>query len=177
MVVRLSDFFRATLSSDPQTDVPLVDEIELQRLYLEIEQMRFEAKLTSEFDVPPELGQVRVPSLLLQPLIENSIKHGLNGDGSPTHLRISAKRLGKQIVLEVADNGPGTSSAAGTGIGLQNVRERLHSRFGEASVLEVESGAGRGFTVRLKFPCHELPKSGRPGRPAWAPDLREQFAG
>ena len=151
MVVRLSNFFRASLSSDPLADVPLIEELELQRIYLDIEQMRF-PNLTSQFDVPADLYQAKVPNLILQPLIENALKHGVNPNGQPTHLRIAGYRSAGQLVLEVSDNGPGSSSAAGTGVGLNNVRDRLLSRFGDRAAFEAENNDGGGFRVRMFMP-------------------------
>lgn len=153
MVVRLSDFFRASLSSDLHSDVPLGREIAVQRLYLDIEQMRFPDRLTSDFDIPEELEQELVPSLILQPLIENTLKHGVHPDGSATHLAISATRERGDLVLEVSDNGPGISTAAGTRVGLKNVRERLAARFGEKARVETRSEPGLGFVVRLRIPA------------------------
>lgn len=151
MVMRLSSFFRASLSNDPHADVTLAEEVALQRLYLEIEQMRF-PNLTTEFDVPHELGSIPVPSLILQPLVENVLKHGINPHGMPTHLFIGARRENRQLVLEVRDNGPGTSGASGTGVGLANVAGRLRSRFGDgAHVAAVPSESG-GFAVRMNIP-------------------------
>jgi len=153
MVVRLSDFFRASLSSDLHSDVTLGREIAVQRLYLDIEQMRFPDRLTSNFEIPPDLEQELVPSLILQPLVENSLKHGVHPDGSPTHLTISALKEKDELVLEVADNGPGTSDASGTKVGLKNVRERLAARFGDNARVETHSDPGRGFVVRLRIPA------------------------
>ena len=151
MVMRLSSFFRASLSNDPHSDVPLAEEVALQRLYLEIEQMRF-PNLTTEFDVPQELGDIPVPSLILQPLVENVLKHGINPHGMPTHLAISARRADGLLSIEVSDNGPGVSSAAGTGVGLNNVGSRLRSRFGESAGLAATSREGGGFSVRMSIP-------------------------
>lgn len=151
MVMRLSSFFRASLSNDPHSDVPLAEEVALQRLYLEIEQMRF-PNLTTEFDVPQELGDIPVPSLILQPLVENVLKHGINPHGMPTHLAISARRADGLLSIEVSDNGPGVSSAAGTGVGLNNVGSRLRSRFGDSAGIAATSREGGGFSVRMSIP-------------------------
>ena len=150
-VLRLSSFFRASLSNDPESDVTLADEIALQKIYLDIEQMRF-PQLSVEFAIPEELGNARVPSLILQPLIENALKHGINPDCLPTHLRVAATKRDGKLVVEVSDNGPGTSAKAGTGVGLGNVRERLVSRFGDGAGFETHSEAGKGFTASLTIP-------------------------
>jgi LytS/YehU family sensor histidine kinase len=152
MIMRLSAFFRTSLAQDPFQDVRLADELELQRLYLEIEQMRFADNLGVCFDVPPGLGEALVPSLILQPLVENSIKHGLGEAGTLTVLTIIARAADGRLVVEVADNGRGPGDAAGTGVGLGNVRRRLAARFG--AHCKVESGPRRegGFQVRLEMP-------------------------
>jgi len=151
MVVRLSSFFRASLSNDPHSDVPLIEELELQRIYLDIEQMRF-PNLTSEFEVPADLYQARVPSLILQPLIENALKHGANPNGQSTHLRIAGCRRDGRLVLEVSDNGPGAEPGPRTGVGLNNVRDRLFSRFGDRATFEAANNDGPGFRVRMSMP-------------------------
>jgi two-component system, LytTR family, sensor kinase len=151
MVIRLSNFFRSSLSNDPHSDVPLAEEVALQRLYLEIEQMRF-PQLITRFDIPQELSHVRVPSLILQPLVENALKHGINPNGVPTNLTVRARGTIERIVLEIDDDGPGTSTSSGTGVGLENVRARLVSRFGDGAMIETESEPGLGHMVRLSFP-------------------------
>jgi signal transduction histidine kinase len=153
MVMRLSSFFRASLSNDPHADVSLAEEVALQQLYLEIEQMRF-PNLTCSLDVPDDLNDVRVPSLILQPLIENVLKHGINPDGQATHLSIRGRRVSDGfILLEVRDSGPGTSANSGTGVGLRNVEGRLRSRFGEAGRVETQSRPGEGFQVLMTIPA------------------------
>ena len=97
--------------------------------------------------------------LILQPLIENSLKHGVQPDGSPTHLRITARKEGRNLVLEVEDSGPGMSNVPGTGIGIANVRERLLARFGDRARVETNSRPGEGFLVRLKFPATTAARS------------------
>lgn len=151
MVVRLSNFFRASLANDPLADVSLIEELELQRIYLDIEQMRFPS-LTCQFDVPTDLYRTRVPSLILQPLIENALKHGVNPNGQPTHLKIAACRHAGRLVLEVSDNGPGRSALSGMGMGLSNVRDRLASRFGDGAAFEAANNGDSGFRVRMLMP-------------------------
>ena len=151
MVLRLANFFRSRLATDPHSDVPLADEIALQKLYLDIEQMRF-PNLATEFDIPDSLQQAPVPSLILQPLIENVLKHGINPSRLPTKLSVRVFEHNRKLVIEVSDNGPGTSSRSGTGTGLTNVRNRLSSRYGAKASLETESQAGRGFRVTMTIP-------------------------
>jgi len=151
MVLRLAEFFRASLANDPHSDVALADEVALQKLYLDIEQMRF-PKLSARFEVPEELGEVRVPSLILQPLIENALKHGVNSNQKPTLLTVRAFKQAGNLAVEVVDDGPGASTQSGTGVGLANVRERLASRYGASASLDCESRPGKGFIARVVMP-------------------------
>jgi hypothetical protein len=152
MTMCLSAFFRASLAQDPFQDVPLSDEIELQRIYLSIEQMRFEDGLKVEYDVPDDLRGALVPSLILQPLIENSIKHGLSEAGKLTTITITGRAVRDRLVLEVADDGRGPGGCHGTGVGLGNVRRRLSTRFGNACRFAAGPREGGGFQVRLEMP-------------------------
>jgi LytS/YehU family sensor histidine kinase len=152
MTMQLSAFFRYSLATDPFQDVRLADELELQRLYLEIEQTRFADSLRVEYDVPPSLKDALVPSLILQPLIENSIKHGLQEAGKMTVLSISARKVADRLVLEVADNGRGPGKEHGTGVGLGNVRRRLTTRFGLNCRFLAGALERGGFAVRLEMP-------------------------
>ncbi|HEX8669446.1 MAG TPA: histidine kinase [Allosphingosinicella sp.] len=152
MVIRLSSFFRASLSHDPTGDVPLADEIDLQKLYLDIELLRFEDALSVRIDVPPELESALVPNLILQPLVENALKHGVNDHGRETVLTVRAREREGRLLVEVADNGPGKRRAGGSGIGLNNVARRLSSRFGSTARLDACSTPGEGFKVTLTMP-------------------------
>ena len=152
MTMQLSAFFRASLATDPFQDVRLGDELELQRLYLAIEQTRFADSLKVEYDVPDVLHDALVPSLSLQPLIENSIKHGLQEAGKMTVLTISARKVAERLVLEVADNGRGPGCEHGTGVGLGNVKRRLSTRFGNSCRFLAGAMERGGFAVRLEMP-------------------------
>jgi two-component system, LytTR family, sensor kinase len=152
MVLRLSDFFRTSLASNPLGDVPLADELALQKLYLDIEEVRFADSLRVEFEVSGEAAAAQVPSLILQPIVENVLKHGMNEAGTETLLRISARRTDDRLLVEVSDSGPGVSKVAGTGLGLANVRRRLEARYGGAARLDAEGVPGTGFRVRLDMP-------------------------
>lgn len=152
MTMQLSAFFRASLATDPFQDVRLGDELELQRRYLQIEQTRFADSLQVEYDVPAALHDALVPSLILQPLVENSIKHGLQEAGRMTVLTISARKVAERLVLEVADNGRGPGCAHGTGVGLGNVKRRLTTRFGANCRFLAGAVERGGFAVRLEMP-------------------------
>ncbi|WP_182911930.1 sensor histidine kinase [Sphingomonas cavernae] len=152
MVLALASFFRTTLTADPLKDVRLADEIALQKLYLDIEQIRFADCLAVEIDMPPTLDEARLPGLILQPLIENALKHGVREPGETMLIKIGARAEGDLLVVEVRDNGPGNAvDGSGAGIGLPNVRERLASRFGERAQVDTTM-APSGFTVRLTMP-------------------------
>ncbi len=154
MLVALSGFLRASLENDPMEDVSLEQEIALQRLYLDIEQVRYAKRLKVEIDIPPDLADARVPSLILQPLVENAIRYGVGPSKRETRLRISASTDTQGLVLEVEDNGAGLNESGphGAGIGLDNVRERLSTRFGAQSSFVAVAGLARGFRVRLGLP-------------------------
>ena len=152
MVVRLSDFFRRSLAVNPMEDLTLSQEVELQRLYLEIERTRFPERLRLEVELEGDVAEARVPALLLQPLVENAVKHGVARSEGSTCIRIRARRDGPdlEIVVEndAAAQGP---RSAGEKVGLRNVAERLQSRFGDQASLEsgaIEEGGFRN-TIRL----------------------------
>ncbi len=154
MLVALSGFLRSSLENDPLEDVTLEQEIALQRLYLDIEQVRYAKRLKVEIDVPPELAEARVPSLILQPLVENAIRYGVGPSKRETMVRISAHADARGLVLEVEDNGAGLKQDGphGAGIGLENVRQRLSTRFGALSSFLAVAGTPGGFRVRLGMP-------------------------
>lgn len=150
-LLALSDFLRATLSRDPLRDIELGAELELQRLYLDIEKVRFEDALSVTIAIPAELGAARVPALILQPIVENAVKFGADAEGR-LNLSIVAARDGDRLLIRVADTGAGgASTASGAGIGLNNVRERLALRFGPRAGLEARPAAS-GFVVELRMP-------------------------
>ena len=155
MIMNLSTFFRSSLALDPSTDVTLAQELEFQQLYLDIEKVRFPNRLKVRLDVPGELKAARVPPLILQPLVENAIKHAVARTAEPVSLTIAAREEDSRLILSVEnDRGP-TDRAAdtrGTGVGLANVCERLAARFGDAA--ECDSGPlpGGGWRVTLSMP-------------------------
>jgi two-component sensor histidine kinase len=154
MIMNLSTFYRTSLSGDPLDDVQLAEEVRLQRLYLDIEAVRFPDRLKTEVEVPQELMGACVPGLILQPLVENAIKYGVSGVNRPVTITIRAERDGDMIRLTVADDGrgPAAKDKDGAGIGLANVRDRLQARFGEAAGLETHAPEGGGFVVTLTMP-------------------------
>ncbi len=136
MVLSLSAFLRSTLALDPLQDITLAAELDIQSRYLEIERERFSDRLTVSVDVPETLRQALVPSLILQPLVENAIKHGVGAIERSVRIRIGAAAEGDQLDIfvenDARDAAPVTS---GTGVGLENVAQRLAARFGETGRL------------------------------------------
>jgi hypothetical protein len=154
MIVNLSSFFRSSLALDPSEDVTLAQEIELQELYLDIEKVRFPKRLRVQIDVPADLSAARVPPLILQPLVENAIKHGIARTSDAVTLRIAAREEDARLVLTVEnDCGPALEQAeGGTGVGLANVCERLATRFGRAAECEAAALPNGGWRVTLAMP-------------------------
>jgi signal transduction histidine kinase len=157
MILNLSAFFRSALAIDPTEDVTLVEEIRLQRLYLDIEHARFPGRLSFNVTVPPMLESAQVPALLLQPLIENAIKYSVGRTEERVTIGIVAKALGDDFMrLIVEDSGPVGSASPlnpeSTGVGLSNVRQRLQARFGEAASFESGVRSGGGYRVEMTLP-------------------------
>lgn len=154
MIMNLSTFYRTSLSGDPQDDVQLAEEVRLQRLYLDIEAVRFPERLKTEIEVPAELMALCVPGMILQPLVENAIKYGVSRVNRPVTIAIGARREHGKLVLTVGDDGKGPDSKDehGTGVGLANVRDRLQARFGSKAGLVTHAPKGGGFVVTLAMP-------------------------
>jgi signal transduction histidine kinase len=155
MLMNLSTFFRATLSADPTADVSLEEEIKLQRLYLDIEQIRFPDRLAVEIDVPDALLAARVPILILQPIVENAVKYGVAKSRKPVTVRIRAYEEAGRLHIKVKDDGevaPEEPNGDSTGVGLRNVCDRLIARYGaRAGCLHGPDPEG-GYTVHLYMP-------------------------
>ncbi len=154
MVENLGEFFRASLAVDPQDDHPLEEEVHLQNLYLAIEQLRYPDRVNYKLAIDPRANQALVPSLILQPLTENVFRHAVARSSAPVALEIDAAIEGETLVIEVSNSAPNGSKAVspGTGVGLNNVRERLRARFGEAQEFLARRSDDGGFTVRLEIP-------------------------
>jgi len=156
MIINLSTFFRTSLTSDPTDDVPLSEEIFLQRLYLDIEAVRFPERLVVDIEVPDALRNMCVPGLILQPLVENAVKYGVSRARRPVTIRIRASQEEDGLALLVEDDGNAPPAMnghrPGTGVGLQNVRDRLLARFGAAGGCRWEEKPEGGFAVKLTMP-------------------------
>ncbi|MBN8810279.1 sensor histidine kinase [Sphingomonas sp. 67-41] len=156
MIINLSSFFRASLVGDPSEDVLLTEEIRLQRLYLEIEQVRFPDRLRLAIDLPDNLRDALVPGLILQPLIENAVKYGVSRSRRPVTIGIRASAQQGLLLLTVQDDGePGAAGKGpegGTGLGLRNVADRIAARFGAMGYCRVRPFDSDGFRVDLAMP-------------------------
>ncbi|MBL8003340.1 MAG: histidine kinase [Flavobacteriales bacterium] len=153
---RLGGLLRVTLDTTQRDKVRLEREIDHVANYLGIESVRFRDRLQVSYDVPAELGTVLVPSMVLQPLVENAIKHGPDASFEPVHIRVQAEKRGELLKLMVSDNGKGCSdvlkAVTNGGIGLRNVRDRLQLLYGDHAHFDISSPQGRGFNVTLSFP-------------------------
>ena len=163
MLLALATFFRTSLSLNPTADVTLAEEIDLQRLYLDIEMIRFPSRLKVDIDVPAELEHIRLPALILQPLVENAIKYGVSPTRDVVTLTIAARALDDdRLQLRVSNSGSSDAPTSrgrrdsdrieGTGVGLANVCQRLEARFGDKATCDFGPLATGGFEVRLTIP-------------------------
>ncbi|WP_285712368.1 sensor histidine kinase [Erythrobacter oryzae] len=132
MIQTISRFYRHSLATEPTADVSLRDEFDLQKLYLDIETVRFPTRLVTKFDLPLDLEECRVPGMILQPLVENSVKYAVSPVSRPVTITLAAREEFDRLVITVGDDGPGVPQGTthGFGIGLANVRDRLEARFG-----------------------------------------------
>lgn len=153
---RLGQLLRVSLDKEQRDLVPLSREIEHIGNYLGIESVRFNDRLKVNYHIPEELGDAEVPSMVLQPLVENAIKHGPDAVSSRVEIDVRAEKRDGTLTLMVADNGRGCNDVSNAmehgGIGLRNVRDRLRLLYGEAAIFSISSPGGKGFIVRLSFP-------------------------
>ena len=155
MIQTLSTFYRQSLADDPTSDVPLASEFRLQRLYLDIEAVRFPDRLHARYELPAELAETLVPGMILQPLVENSVKHAISSSAEPVTITLAAREEYDRLVVSVSDNGVAQASGRsekppGYGIGLANVRERLEARFGKEASM-VSGPSPEGYTTHLRM--------------------------
>lgn len=155
VVILLSDLLRRALADAEVQEVPLAREIEFARSYLEIEQVRFPNRLSVEVSVDPRVDRALVPHLMLQPLVENAVRHGIGPKAGPGTVRIEAGLDRDVVRLSVVDDGVGPSVAArsrGAGVGLSNVRARLGRLYGDRASLECGARPGGGFAALVRLP-------------------------
>ena len=156
MIARLSDLLRRALESTSTQEIELRQELEFLRLYLDIEQTRFEDRLTVHFNIDPGALEAMVPNMILQPLVENAIRHGIANKVENGEISISAKKRGSDLLLKVADNGVGLSSSTilsiKQGVGLASTKGRLERLYGVRQALQLEAPDAGGFVARIVVP-------------------------
>lgn len=158
MMRRLSELLRIALDESEGDEVPLEREIEFLDRYLDIQRMRFGERLNVTFSVAEDTRQLMVPRLVLQPLVENSIKHGISERSEAENISIESVLSGDTLVLRVRDDGPGFRAAANRrigGVGLANTRERLSGLYGDSASLDVRDDPAGGAVVELRLPVHD----------------------
>ena len=157
MLSRLSSFLRYTLANEPTAHVTLAQEVETLKLYLEIEKMRFDDRMRPHFDIDTRVAKARLPSLLLQPLVENAIKYAVTPQEEGADITITARLTGERVQIAVSDTGPGLIEAKprptlSTGVGLANIRERLVQAYGPDHRFDARTNPGEGFSVEIEIP-------------------------
>ena len=160
MLGRLSDLLRGVLDDLEAQEIPLWRELEYLQLYLAIEQVRFQDRLRVETAAAPEVLDAAVPNMVLQPIVENAIRHGIGRSSSAGRIQISACAEEGALAIRVEDDGPGLAPAEpgqARGIGLANTRERLAQLYGSAARLTVENGEHGGVVATLVLPCRVIP--------------------
>lgn len=152
MISRLSDFLRLTLDGKDTVEVPLISELEYAQHYLKIEEVRFGDRLEVEIDIPVDVYGALVPNLILQPLLENAIKHGISPREDGGRISLTAKKLPKHLVLVVKDDGAAPSThISQNGVGLANIRQRLEELYTEDYDLAISSENGFEVTITIPF--------------------------
>ncbi len=157
MVTKLSNFLRFSLDNDPMQKITLEQELSALMLYLDIEKVRFEDRLSLELDIAKEASEALIPSLLLQPLVENAIKYGIAQSEQGGRLRIAARVFAGELLLELNDNGPGVELLDGqipnaSGVGLRNTQERLVELYGNHHSFRLSKTEPHGLTVNIRIP-------------------------
>jgi sensor histidine kinase YesM len=186
MLSRLSSFLRYTLINEPSGRVTVAQEVETLKLYLDIERMRFEERLRTDFRIDPATVTGLLPSLLLQPLVENAIKYAVSPQESGAEITITTQLIGQNLRISVSDTGPGLQSGGtenrlsgvtydggepvSTGVGLANIRDRLQQAYGENHRFETVDPPEGGFAVVIELPFE------RRENPERAPELQQLAA-
>jgi sensor histidine kinase YesM len=158
MIARLGDFLRLTLDNSGAQEVSLQKELDFLKCYLEIERIRFQDRLTVNMEVEPQTLDARVPNLILQPIVENAIKHGISPRAAPGRIDIRAKRENGLLRLQIEDNGRGiNSNGKGVhiikeGLGIANTRARLEQLYGASYRFDLHNAGAGGFIVTMEIP-------------------------
>jgi hypothetical protein len=158
MLSRLSSFLRYTLVNEPEGEVSVAQEMDTLKLYLDIEKMRFEDRLRPAFEIDPDVAEARMPSLLLQPLVENAVKYAVTPKEEGADVTVAVKRVSNRVHIRVSDTGPGSNlseamarATVSTGVGLANIRDRLNQAYGPNHRFDVQADE-EGFAVTIEIP-------------------------
>jgi LytS/YehU family sensor histidine kinase len=162
MLSRLSSFLRYSLVGEPTQLVTMAQEVEALRLYLDIERMRFEERLRFRVEVEPRAMEGRLPSLLLQPLVENAVKYAVTPMEEGAEITLDARVAGDRLVISLADTGPGLTDApakptSSSGVGLANIRDRLAQAYGLDHRFELSPNLPTGLIVTIDIPFQPQP--------------------
>jgi sensor histidine kinase YesM len=157
MLSRLSSFLRYTLANEPTAEVTVAQEVEVLKAYLDIEKMRFEDRLRPSFEIDPAASRALLPSLLLQPLVENAIKYAVTPQEEGAEICVRVRLAGDRVQIGVSDTGPGLNEtrsqpSLSTGVGLTNIRERLAQAYGPEHRFDTRSTPAGGFSVEIEIP-------------------------
>lgn len=161
MITRLGDFLRLTLENSGSQEVTLKQEMEFLSCYLEIERIRFQNRLVTRMDVGSQILEAKVPNLILQPIVENAIRHGIAPRSTPGLIEIEAKQLGDVLRIQVRDNGPGlpehrtSDNLFKKGLGLANTETRLERLYGADHLFNLSNNPDGGLIVTLEIPFHK----------------------
>jgi two-component system, LytTR family, sensor kinase len=155
MIARLSELLRHTIDSHATDEVPLREELAFLRRYIEIMEIRFQGRLNVNMAVGEEILDALVPNLILQPIVENALEHGVNRAAGEGQITISGRRDGDRLVLSVRDNGPGIDAQNESGVGLANTRARLEQLYGDRAVLTLRNADGGGTLAEITLPYHQ----------------------
>ena len=155
MIVRLADFLRLTLQNSGAQEVDVQQELEFLRCYLEIEKVRFQDRLTVQLNIDPRTLHLKIPNLILQPIVENAIQHGIATRSSKGILEITTTRVDGTLQVRISDNGPGLPQGFHAGIGLTNTKARLQQSFGESYRFLLENSNSGGLNVLMEIPAYE----------------------
>jgi two-component system, LytTR family, sensor kinase len=164
MITQLSELLRLTLRASRADEIPLAEELEITRLYMDLMQKRFENKLRVTYSIEPALNNLLVPQLILQPLLENSLRHGMKAGGTAMELSVSAHRENGSLILQVADTGAGLGvtdpgGVFGKGVGLSNIRDRLAQLYGDGQQFSIANRPSGGAEVTLRVPLRTATQS------------------
>lgn len=190
MLTRLSSFLRHTLVTQPGGKVSIAQEVETLKLYLDIERMRFEERLRTVFRIEPAAANAALPSLLLQPLVENAIKYAVSPQEEGARISLTAQVIGSRLRVTVADTGPGLqgrplipqryghevrNGTVSTGVGLANIRDRLAQAYGDEHRFEIVTPPEGGFTVIIEIPyeVHQEAGAAETAKPTGASSVND----